>query len=123
VSTVEPGANVPELADPDRRFFAWRAKHPNVAEDPRAVWAEAWRQGAWAGINENRGLGLLLLQLKQQVTSLEQRVCDLQAGADVEREIERVSAYWRTEAEDAPRSQCELDPEHEYHQHEVHARD
>jgi hypothetical protein len=101
VSTSEPGASVPKLADPDRRFFAWRNTHPNVAEDPRAAWAEAWRQAYWAGVKENTRLGLDLMDVAQRVEALERRLRDHDADLEIERELEASSQYWRSEGVDA----------------------
>jgi hypothetical protein len=92
--TSEP----PKLADPDRRFYAWRQVHPNVAEDPRAAWAEGWRQGAWTTLRENAALGTQLLDVVQRIDALEQRLRDMQATDDIERELEASSAYWKSDA-------------------------
>jgi hypothetical protein len=79
------------LVDPDRRFFAWRTTHPSVAEDPRAAWAEAWRQGYWAGVRENALLGARLLEVVERVSLLEHSLREQRA------EDEQTSAYWHTD--------------------------
>jgi len=86
----------PKLADPDRRYFAWRQAHPTLVEDPRAVWAEAWRQAYWAGLRETSQLGLQLLEVITRVEALEQRLRDLQHGEEIERELEQSSEYWKS---------------------------
>jgi len=87
------------LADPDRRYFSWRATHPHLAEDARAVWAEAWRQAYWAGIRENAALGMDLLSVSRRLEQLEQRLRDLQASDEIDRELEASSAYWKSEVD------------------------
>jgi len=99
VSSSEPGASLPKISDPTRRYFAWRAKHPHQAEDSGQAWAEAWRQAYWAGIRENAVLGTQLLEVVQRVEALEQRLRDLQASDDIEREMEEASAYWKSEVD------------------------
>jgi nicotinamide riboside transporter PnuC len=77
------------------RYFAWRNSHPHEAEDPSAVWAAAWKAGSWDAIRRNADLGLMLTQIVQRLEEL------AHLYVDVEREVERSSAYWHTE-EDAP---------------------
>jgi len=88
--------NQSNVANPTRRFFAWKTLHPREAEDAGLVWAEAWRQAYWAGIRENAQLGLQLLELVQHLEGLEQRLHDLQASAEYDRELESHSVYWKT---------------------------
>lgn len=97
MSTTEPSASLPKLAEPDRRYFAWKARHPHEAEDAALAWAEAWRQAYWAGIRENGQLGLQLLEVVQRVEALEQRLRDMQTSDEIERELEASSAYWKGE--------------------------
>jgi len=84
------------VADTDARgrFFAWQRLHPREAEDPSAIWAAAWKAGSWDAIRRNANLGLNLSQIVQRLEEL----ANLYAEVDVEREVERASAYWHTEA-------------------------
>lgn len=94
-----PGASLPSVTDPRRRYFAWRTLHPREAEDSGLVWAEAWRQAYWAGIRENAQLGTQLLDVVQRIEALEQRLHDMQVNDEVERELEAASAYWKSEVD------------------------
>jgi len=48
-----------------RRFFAWRAMHPNQAEDMSAVWAAAWQAGGRDALVKSAQLAELVPRLEE----------------------------------------------------------
>jgi hypothetical protein len=84
-----------ELAE--RRFFAWKAQHPHEVEDASAVWAAAWRAGAWNAIQQNTTLGLNLTQIIQRLEDLAALYADVDAERQLEHELAQASQYWRNE--------------------------
>jgi nicotinamide riboside transporter PnuC len=78
------------------RYFAWLASHPHASDDASAVWAAAWKAGAWHAIRANAQLGLNLTQIVQRLEEL----ADLYTDRAIEREVEDGSAYWNDEQVD-----------------------
>jgi hypothetical protein len=101
-----------------KSYFVWLAQHPSEAAalsdvPPDVIsrlWADAWRDGGWDAIHRTSELGGLVARLEELIS--------VYRTAAIERELERSSAYWRTEAAETPPSRCELDPDHEFHQHQ-----
>jgi hypothetical protein len=61
----------PNEAEASRgRYFAWLATHPHESEDASAIWAAAWKAGAWDAIRRNTTLGLNLSQIIQRLEEL-----------------------------------------------------
>lgn len=61
----------------DLRYEVWLAQHQNSVQLGsllKMAWDEAWRQGCWAGIHENARLGVHVLELKESIAHLEQRL-------------------------------------------------
>jgi hypothetical protein len=80
-----------------RRFFAWKAQHPHLLDDPSAVWEAAWRAGAWNAIQQNTTLGLNLTQIIQRLEDLAALYADVDAERQLEHELTQASTYWRGE--------------------------
>jgi hypothetical protein len=79
------------------RFFAWKSSHAHLADDPAEVWAAAWRAGAWDALKQNTTLGLNLAQITQRLEDLAQLYSDVGEERRIDRELEEVSAYYRSE--------------------------
>jgi hypothetical protein len=84
------GASLPGAALFARtRYFAWRARHPNEADDPARAWAEAWREGGWDALHRSSQVAELIPRLEELIA--------LYTEVQIEREIESGSAYWSTD--------------------------
>lgn len=80
----------------ERGFFAWKALHPRQAEDPSAVWAAAWQNGAWDVLHRTSQLAELIPRLQELIDLYHH--WEIDSGIYHEAEIEQASAYWKTEA-------------------------
>jgi hypothetical protein len=76
-----------DTADPSRAWFAWKHYHPHLAEDPRAVWAAAWRAGGRAALHDSSRLAGLSQLLTELLYLLEDGTVELEL-----RSIERFDA-------------------------------
>jgi len=79
----------------ERRYFAWRASHPQSADDPRAAWGAAWVESSWRTLRANADLGLMLSEVVGRLETIERRLHD--AEVDAEAEAEAQSVYWHAE--------------------------
>ena len=73
----------------ERGFFAWKALHPRQAEDPSAVWAAAWQNGAWDVLHRTSQLAELIPRLQELI--------DLYHRSELDREVEEAAYYWKTD--------------------------
>jgi len=91
------------MTDQRKAFFVWLAKHQNEREALRDVapdvvsrlWADAFREGSWAAIRDNTQLGLDLTRVLERMEEL----AALYRETEIDRELDEVSAYWKTEVD------------------------
>jgi hypothetical protein len=85
------------VIDQRKAYFVWLARHKSEAEALRDVppevlstlWADAWHDGGWAAISMSTELAGLVERLEA--------VINLYRTAEIEREAEDGSTYWRTD--------------------------
>ena len=75
-------------------YFAWLHDHEQESDDASAVWAAAWRAGAWYAIRANAQLGLNLTQIVQRLEEL----AAMYGDRALEDDHERGAAYWKDPA-------------------------
>jgi len=91
------------VTDQRKAFFVWLARHHAEAEALHEVapdivsrlWADAFREGSWAAIKENTQLGLDLTRVLERMEEL----AALYRETEIDREMDEVSAYWKTEVD------------------------
>jgi hypothetical protein len=76
--------------DPSSTYYAWKHYHPNLSEDPQAVWGAAWREGGRAAIKDSGRLVELVPLLRDLLDALE----DGRVEADVRATDRRPRPVW-----------------------------
>jgi hypothetical protein len=75
-------------------YYAWRHYHPNEANDPRAVWAAAYKAGGRAAISNSIQLSNMTEQLQDLLALLQDGVIEQEViASDRRQHLTVVSRY------------------------------